>query len=153
MNNMIISTEGSLKGYKVAQLVSSIIYILLGFFAFCLGLAINSVTSNPAYVMLIIIGILSVVLGFVTLIISTARSRTYINIYSDKVDGVGMQGSSVVSFNLQYSQINSISTEKDWIHVHTTIGTFKILTRRELSNQVLNYYNSNICASPRVMYK
>lgn len=144
MNNMIISTEGSLKGFKVAQLISSIIYLLLGVFAFSLGLAINSVTGNPAYIMLIIIGVLSVVLGFVTLITSTARSRTYINIYDSKVEGVGMQGSRVVSFNLQYSQINSISTEKDWIHMHTTVGTFKMLTKRELANQIRDYYNSNM---------
>lgn len=144
MNDIIISTMGSLKGYKVAQLVSSIIYLLLGLFAFFLGLAMKAVTGNSANYLLIIIGIVTVVLGFVSLATSTARSRTYINIYLDKVEGVGMQGSGVVSFNVQYSQIYSISTDRDWVHVHTNIGTFKILTRRELANQILGYYNRSI---------
>ena len=144
MNSAIISTEGSLKSFKVAQFICSIIYLILGVFVFCLGLALSSFTGNPACVMLIIVGILTVVLGFVTLITTKARSRTYIKIYADKVEGVGMQGSRVASFNLQYSQINSISNEKDWIHIHTAVGSFKVLTKRELSNQIVNYFNSNI---------
>lgn len=144
MNDLIFTTEGSNKGFTAGEIVSSVIFLILGLFAGCMFFALKEISGSGGVYILLVIAIASLLFGFVKLGRASSRSRTYVRVYSDRVEGVGIQGSSVASFNVTYSQVNSISSEKDFLHIYTNVGTYKIVTKSNLANQIVSHYNNNI---------
>ena len=144
MNDLIFTTEGSNKGLTAAEIASSVISLILGLFSGCMFFALKEIANSGGVYILLVVAICCLLFGFVRLGRASSRSRTYVKVYSDRVEGVGIQGSSVASFNVTYSQVNSISSENDFLHIHTNVGTYKIITKRDIANNIVNYYNSNI---------
>ena len=67
--------------------------------------------------------------------------QTYFDVYADRFIGKGMQNFSLLSFNIKFEEINNISIEKAfWIHIHTSGGTYKIMTDKNTATKVFNYY-------------
>ena len=144
MNDLIFTTEGSNKGIKAAEIVSAIVSLVVGFFSGCMFFVMREMTKSGGVFILLVIAIVAMIFGFIELGRTTSHSRTYVRVYSDRLEGVGIQGSSVASFNVTYSQVNSISSEKDFLHIYTNVGSYKIITKSNLANEIVNYYNTSI---------
>ena len=79
--------------------------------------------------------------GVITMVMKGFFASSYIDIYEDRVEGKGIQNFNVLQFSVRYSEINNITTEGIFIHIHTTSGTYKIISNKETATEVFTYYN------------
>ena len=79
-------------------------------------------------------------------------SRTYADLYPNRIVGSGMQGIQTKSFNLRFDQIVGISVSQGFLNleanpgafliVNTSAGDYKVITTKARANEMVEYYNN-----------
>ncbi|MBR0360258.1 MAG: hypothetical protein IIX21_04020 [Clostridia bacterium] len=141
MNNVIMSTKNTATTYKNTCIVLAVVSIVMGIVALCFyGFLSENYESNGT-ILLLLIGLYFVVDGIIKFLKNYISGQTYFDVYADRFIGKGMQNFSLLSFNIKFEEINNISIEKAfWIHIHTSGGTYKIMTDKNTATKVFNYY-------------
>ena len=81
-------------------------------------------------------------------------SRTYANVFEDRITGSGMQGIQCKSFDLRLDQIADLSTSKGilnletgacvYLVINTPAGNYKIITTEARANEIIEYYSNAV---------
>lgn len=90
-------------------------------------------------------------LGVLSGIYHVMVSRTYADVFEDRITGIGMQGVQCKSFELRFDQIVGISVSKGILNIesgggvflviNTSAGSYKIITTEARAKEILKYYS------------
>lgn len=76
-------------------------------------------------------------------------SRTYADVFEDRIVGTGMQGIQSKSFDLRFDQLNGISASKGFLNIesgsgvflviNTPAGNYKVLTTEARAREIMDF--------------
>lgn len=150
MKTLLLTTRDTNKVSKISAIISGILDIVFVILAFAFfnnqqnslptSLRDDFVKESAGLIILVAV-------AFGAMIIYTAYQfvicRSYVDVYSDRVEGKGIQNVyQVIDFSLSYDKITNITCAGIYVHIHTAGGQYKILTNAETAKKVYEYYNS-----------
>lgn len=140
MNDVIISTKNTNTKYKNTGIVCAVLMCVLGFLILCGYFFLRSHSSDDTLIAVLLLGLFFIGDGIITATLRYINASSYVDIYSDRLVGKGIQNFSPLDFNLKFEQIGNISVEGIWIHIHTNSGTYKVMTDKNTATEIFNYY-------------
>ena len=141
MSNLIMSTKNSATTYKNICIVLSVVSMVIGIVAFCFyGFLMENYESSGT-IILLLIGLYFLIDGIIKFYSNYISGQTYLDVYADRLVGKGLRNFSILSFNIKFEEVNSVSIEKAfWIHIQTSGGTYKIMTNKDIATKFCDYY-------------
>ena len=139
---MILSTKGTNNSYKTKGMIGALMMIGLGIVFLILYFFLSSKSSDNKLVAVFVLSMLSFFDGLIQLVKNNTFAKSYLEIYSDKISGKGIQQLNVVDFTLPIQKVQSITIEGFNINVNTLSGTYKIISDKETAEKVFKYYNT-----------
>lgn len=141
MDNVIISTKKTNDKYKNTGITCAVLTAILGLIAIIGYMYLSEHSSEDSLIFLLLVGLFLIGDGIITATLRYINSTSFVDIYEDRITGKGIQNFSPMDFNIKHEQVNNITTEGIWIHIHTTSGIYKIMTDKETAAEVFSYYN------------
>lgn len=102
---------------------------------------------------LITIGFIVVFYEMLSAFYHVMVSRTYANVFENRLSGIGMQGIQSKSFHLRSEQIAGVSISKGFLNIesgdsvflviNTAAGNYKIITSAARAKEILDYYSGS----------
>lgn len=148
----ISTTRKTSIGYLVGQMIGDGCFVGLSVFFFIrAGELIESYWYRSQGATLRTAGIVCLLLGVLSACYHVMVSRTYADIFEDRISGSGMQGIQNKSFSLRFDQIVGVSVSKGFLNleagggafliINTSAGDYKIITTAERANEIAEYYS------------
>ena len=137
---MIMSTKNTNTARKNAGIVTSVLTAISGIFVIAFYVYANERTYSDSVVFLLLLGLFLIGDGIVMAAINCINGSTYVDVYKDRIVGKGIQNMNVQNFNIRIEQVNNITVEGFWIHIHTNIGSYKVMTDKNTATDIFNYY-------------
>ena len=137
MNHLILTTQKTNKAYVVAGLIESLIYFGIGMYF----LPLSEKTHGKNASTLVTATSVMCIVAIINFLNKLSFSTSYVNVYTDKILGKGIQQLVVRNFELNYKQINDISYTGRTIRIATSGGEYKIITNAEKAKEIFDYYN------------
>ena len=140
MNNTIITTKGTATARKKAGITLSILMILVGILVFAFYIYASEHTRDDSVILILFMALFLMGDGIVMTAIHYLNGSTYVEILEDRFVGKGLQNFNLQDFNIKLEQISNVTVEGIWIHIHTNIGNYKVMSNKDVASKVFNYY-------------
>ena len=148
----ISTTRKTSIGYLVGQMIGDGFFVGLSVFFFIrAGELIDSYWYRSDGEKLQTVGFIFLIIGMLSMIYHAMVSRTYADLYEDRISGSGMQGIQNKSFSLRFNQIVDISISKGFLNleagggafliINTSAGDYKIITTPARADEIVEYYS------------
>ena len=142
-------------GYFVAQMLGDFFSLGISFFIVIRGgELIDSFWYRNDGEKLQSVGYALAIFAILSLVYHVMVSRTYADIFENRISGSGMQGIQTKSFNLRFDQIIGISVSKGFLNleagggafliINTSAGEYKIITTPARANEIVEYYTNYV---------
>lgn len=147
------TTRKTSTGYAISQLLGDLVLIGIGGFALVRGAdLIGSYWYRDEGRALQMLGYFFLFDAVLSALYHGIVSRTYMDIFEDRIIGSGMQGIQSKSFNLRFDQIVGISSSKGFLNIESAGGTFlvintvagnyKVITTEARAREVLDFFSN-----------
>lgn len=148
----VLTTRKTNKRYLIPNLISDILFdVGLAVFLYMRGSKLyESYWYRSEGEVLQRIAAAFFLLGLLSALYHTMISRTYADVFMDRIVGSGMQGIQTKSFILRFNQISGISTSKGILNIetgacvflviNTSSGNYKVITTEERANSIIEHY-------------
>lgn len=140
MKDVIISTKGTAKARRNTGMISSIIICLFGIFITAFYCYASTQTHDKTIIMLLLLGLFLLGDGAVMAVIHYINGTTYLDVCPDRIVGKGIQNLNPQDFNIKNEQINNITVQGFWVHIHANGGVYKVMTDKKTASEIFNYY-------------
>ena len=150
----VLTTRKTNTGYVVAQiLLGDGLFFCLALYFFARGNELmGSYWNRSDGEALLTGGYIFMLFAVLGIVYHAMVSRTYADLYPNRIVGSGMQGIQTKSFNLRFDQIVGISVSQGFLNleanpgafliVNTSAGDYKIITTKARANEMVEYYNN-----------
>lgn len=142
MNNMVMSTRKTTNSRRNTGIVLAILVTLIGAFIVAFYIYAKEHTNDDNAIFLLLLGLFLVGDGMIMVVKNCVNASTYVDIYKDRFVGKGIQNLGALGFNIKTEEVNNISIEGFWLHIHTSSGAYKVMTDKNTAQKVFNYYIS-----------
>lgn len=139
---MILSTKGTNSKYKNGAIINGVITMILGVLIIGFYCFASSKTSDSKLIVLMLVGLFFLAEGLITMCIKILFSKSFVEIYQDRMKGKGIQNFNVMDFDLDNGKITGVTTDKQFIFINTTAGTYKIISDKKTAQKVFDYCSS-----------
>lgn len=143
MTGIILSTKNTNKQYK-RGIISAIVLSVLGIIIMGIYCFFRSKSSADELILIFLAGLFLLGDGIITATFKYLFSKSYMDMYTDRIEGKGIQGFSVLDFSVNLNQVLNISTEGIFIKIDTNCGTYKIISDKVTAKKVFDYYCQNM---------
>lgn len=138
--------------YWVGQMIGDGFFVTISVFFFIrAGELIDSYWYRSDGEKLQTAGFIFLMVGMLSMLYHAMVSRTYADVFENRISGSGMQGIQTKSFNLRFDQIAGISVSKGFLNleagggafliINTSAGDYKIITTPARANEIVEYYS------------
>lgn len=141
--------------YLVGQMIGDGFFVAISVFFFIrAGELIDSYWYRSDGEKLQMAGFVFLMVGMLSMLYHAMVSRTYADVFENRISGSGMQGIQTKSFNLRFDQIAGISVSKGFLNleagggafliINTSAGEYKVITTPAKANEIVEYYTNYI---------
>ena len=133
---LLFSSKGNNK-YKALFLCLGLIFLILSFI-FAVSLAPSRYASDSEKMIHIMVCCAIGGFGIFAVIFAFVNCNGYIDIYSDHIEGKGLQGKGMNFFYLNKYQVKSVTQQSYYLCLHTEAGLFKIICDKTSRNKIMS---------------
>ncbi len=141
MKKAILSTRKTDTKRTTAAIAMSIIMCIMGIVVIAFYVFAADYIFDNSMIFILFLGLFVIADGIVMIAINCFYAKTYIDIFEDRIEGKGLQGMSLMDFNIKMDRIVNISVENMFIYIHTASGKYKIRTSKDTATKVFSYLN------------